>query len=580
MKIEDSAEQEKVSSNEADAGFLLTNRRGGYCSFSSTPNSRFEGLFFLRGKMFKTLADIELTQQITKLQNQLASVVRERGSLKETLFMQEDALVYELSAQSEVTLVFDCREIYDDREWGREYEVFKEEGCLLIHYQKKNDSREKQGLEYELWTAVYGKGLQYKPLKQWKEQTYRFDEERNSWPWKRHVYSACTVKLKSCVFGFGTSKQEAIQTAKRVFARQQKPEQRISQLVHRFHAKLPELDVAVKCAVNALDSLAVDDLGIMAGLPWFYQFWARDELVSAKALMLMGNHKLVKNILMRHLNKLPEIHSYSGSTKKAVDAPGWLFLRFEEWLDILDANDSREEYLNPGELLQLKAKLKQYLESPVSACPEETWMDASFGGDDRAGERIEIQALFLGSCRLWRALTGETLEIESKLKQETRKLFWTGAYLRDGAGDDTIRPNVFIAAYAYPELLSRDEWILCFETILKKLWLPWGGLSTIAQDHKLYCKNHTGADNKSYHRGDSWFWLNNLAAIVLHRADSVKFETEIKRILNASTHELLYLGVSGFAGELSDAETLASKGCHAQSWSNALYVELVKELFG
>ena len=53
----------------------------------------------------------------------------------------------------------------------------------------------------------------------------------------------------------------------------------------------------------------------------------------------------------------------------------------------------------------------------------------------------------------------------------------------------------------------------------------------------------------------------------------------IKKILGASTEEILYKGAIGTAGELSSAKELRSEGCLMQAWSNALYIELVEELF-
>ena len=82
----------------------------------------------------------------------------------------------------------------------------------------------------------------------------------------------------------------------------------------------------------------------------------------------------------------------------------------------------------------------------------------------------------------------------------------------------------------------------------------------------------------SYHRGDSWFWINNITAIVMHQVDKEFFSKYINKILEASTWELLYMGITGYAGELSSAKELRSEGCSAQLWSNSTYIELINEL--
>ena len=105
------------------------------------------------------------------------------------------------------------------------------------------------------------------------------------------------------------------------------------------------------------------------------------------------------------------------------------------------------------------------------------------------------------------------------MKKLVRDDFWNGEILADRLDDFTKRPNIYIAAYIYPELLTRDEWTTCFKNITPSLWLSWGGLSTIDKKHPLYTKTHTGEITQSYHRGDSWFWINNLAVLVMKRTN-------------------------------------------------------------
>ncbi|MBI4244315.1 MAG: hypothetical protein HY606_09525 [Planctomycetes bacterium] len=151
--------------------------------------------------------------------------------------------------------------------------------------------------------------------------------------------------------------------------------------------------------------------------------------------------------------------------------------------------------------------------------------------------------------------------------------------LADGLGDFTIRPNIFITAYVYPELLTPKEWEECFDNSLKNLWLDWGGLATIDRNNSLFTNESTGEDIKSYHRGDSWFWLNNLSALTLNRISKIKFNRNIKKIISSSTEEILWKGCIGCHSELSSAKELTSKGCFNQAWSNAMYIELIGGVF-
>ena len=165
------------------------------------------------------------------------------------------------------------------------------------------------------------------------------------------------------------------------------------------------------------------------------------------------------------------------------------------------------------------------------------------------------------------------------MKIKVRQKFWNGNILADGLDDWTIRPNIFIASYIYPELLTQKEWEACFENSLKSLWLEWGGLATIDKKNKLFADTNTGENNQSYHRGDSWFWINNLAAIQLNKINNKKFEKYIKKIIDASTEDILWKGCIGCASELSSAKELTSQGCFNQAWSNAMYMEMVDGVF-
>ena len=81
------------------------------------------------------------------------------------------------------------------------------------------------------------------------------------------------------------------------------------------------------------------------------------------------------------------------------------------------------------------------------------------------------------------------------------------------------------------------------------------------------------------HSGDSWFWINNLAALVMARVDNVAYNVRIDQILKASTQELLWQGALGSCSEVSSANALQSEGCYNQAWSNASYLELLEERY-
>ncbi|MFC1704973.1 amylo-alpha-1,6-glucosidase [Nanoarchaeota archaeon] len=335
-------------------------------------------------------------------------------------------------------------------------------------------------------------------------------------------------------------------------------------------------------ALNSLDSLRIKtklEEGIFAGLPWFFQLWARDELISLKPFFSLDKG-ISKNVLMRYFFEFKEgiLHSkFRENSVSASDAVGWLYFRTSQAIDkLFNKNEIKKitQVLseNVGYLIQRNTR------DGFAVCNErETWMDSL----NRDGALIELQALRLFMYKFLFKLTKDKKyqELETWLRDKVREKFWNGKYLSDGLNDKIIRPNLFIAAYIYPELLSKKEWSKCFETVLPKLFLDFGGLSTVDKTSKLFTPNHTGEEAISYHNGDSWFWVNNLAALVMGRINKTKFKKYIEKILNASTKEIIYSGISGCGAELSSASSLKSEGCLNQAWSNAMFIELVEELF-
>ncbi len=569
---------------------LLTNRKGGYALLGEPLRSRFEGVYAKKDSLFKFIESIAFDRPADSATNLLWCVERQRGSCRERMLMPtgRDSLLIDLTEPIEMTLFMDCKEPYDNKTWGREYEAATDRGIVVITFRKRNDSREEQGKEYELYLAAAGDSLEYIPLRQWEEHSYSLDASRGSQPSTRWVYAAAKLRSKRISIGMATTRDEAIKQAKDTLKNADKimkeEEQRMADLLNEE----PEgkNGIARRCCVAALDALSLDD-GIYAGLPWFFQFWARDEIICTKGLMLAGKTHLAKMILMRHLASLKDGWLYSNpeSRLKAADAPGWLFLRLR---DLIEHDElSTTKTLGAAERRVVMDKVTSYLDNVeqrldhglLPTGPLETWMDTSFEGDDRSGCRIEIQALVLASCRLYTKLTKRIHNVELIMNAAVKKQLVKGTSLLDGKDDNTIRPNIFIAAYAYPALFTRKEWAAIFKKALPSLWLPWGGLSSIDRHSPLFSAKYTGEDNRSYHRGDSWFWVNNLAAMAMLRADK-SLDKKANAILAASVREMMTMGASGFCAEVSSAEALRSEGCLAQAWSSATLLELLHETQG
>ncbi len=593
--------------------FILTNKIGGYASFSPIPLSRYQGVFFNQGDMYKVLENILPLDapEVTALTNYGSWVEQERGNLKEGFIFpfSHNTLIYELSETKEILLVLDCKKAYDDRQFGRYYSIKPENGKLVISFTKKTDNKEDNSngrQEFQLFLVI-DEAKNYSVVDTFLPVQYPFDKERGSHPTERYVYHAVKIKAKQLVLSFSTKKEEAMKEnikmlnhfAGAVHKQKYRPD-------HDHHKPIKDtpVEMAYHATRNSLDQLtcSVDgQQGIYAGLWWFFQFWSRDQAVSLKAWMLQGNYQLAKEFLLQNLRQLKPDgrlpNRWPASDLGSADSIYWTVKRIRDLLDLLQQEGLLHKYFNAEDLLFVKNKLetamislfKNHTKEEFDTCTsKETWMDTSWKEDARSGMRIEQQALRLAFYKALRLLCKEqddgicyrlAAQHEEILREKVRQYFFRDGYLWDGVNDPTIRPNIFIAYYVYPDLLSADEWKSCFRTVLPKLLNEWGGLATIAKDHSLYCDTHTGVDNRSYHRGDSWYWLNNLAAICLARVSRFTFRKEIRSILEASTQEILWSGAIGHHAEISSSKQRESKGCLMQAWSAAMYIELVEELF-
>ncbi len=652
MKVIHNLPDLSISKNiNEDAGFLITNKNGSYCNFFSTPNSKYHGLFYYHKKdsrMYKFIEDIKLfginkdinddidntDSYVKSIENNLWVVKRNIQNVTESFLMPRgfNSLVYELSRENFIDIFLDCKDSYDNREWGRHYTISKEKDCIIVKFTKKTDTREDStnGLEeFNLYLAIKTDVMldedNHKENKNWVERSYLLDEQRKDYPAKRHVYNALKLNGSKFIFSMAMDENTAINEAINIFynlkkIKDKEKKESLKLLSNNSTKKIlksnqigKEVKVAYVNALNSLNNLVVQNYLVFAGLPWFFQSWSRDSLISLKSISKI-DVMIAENLLVSYLNnigkegRLPNLDDFNSCS---ADAHGWLFLRCSYLLGIEGKSDNKiNNNVRIKGNVRIKNKVKKALNKSLDNLlkyhtknnfeingQKETWMDTDFGNDYRSGARIEIQALRLQMYKLMFNISKNNKYkiLENLLKNRVRQKFWNGKELADGLDevmgvakdmaledftvreDFTIRPNIFIASYAYQELLSSKEWDNCFDAVLKVLWLDWGGLSTIDKNNKLYTELSTGKDPKSYHRGDSWFWINNLAAIVLNSSNKKKFNRYVKKILQASTEEILWKGCIGCHAELSSAKNLESKGCYNQAWSNAMYLELVED---
>ena len=578
---------------------ILTSKTGSFALLEQFPSTRYSGFFWYANaeRMLKIIEHVFPLDEKSPMEmvNTFYGMRWKFRNNDMSAFLptNSSSMVLELRNKGKIGFTLDVKDAYDNREWGRYYDVWEEQNCLVIKFTKKTNGKEDNSHEqeeYSLHVAIAGYE-KAEMKKEWLGREYATDKQRNSSPFSRYVFAPALLEGKTFVCSVGWAKDAAIKEAKtlakRITLLKQKEAKTLTFLKRQkrvnevFASKLPDASkMAFLCALSSLDRLVVHGSGEMfAGLPWFFQQWARDSLISAQALTLL-HPSMAQSILEKNLSMLQKegtIETIPGKQGiKSADAAGWLFKRLGEMnYSVKDVAMLKRKTTEVAEFL-LNANGKEMLWRTQS---QETWMDTAVGGG-RGGARIEIQAGMLCMLKAASEITGNGKygTKEKQMAQKVKKAFWNGKALFDGSQDATIRPNMFIAAYLYPDLLSKEEWEKCFENALKALWLPWGGLSTIDNSNPLFKPEHTGQAPESYHHGDSWYWINNLAALVMARTNKQKFKPYIDKILTASTAEILWSGAVGCHAELSSAKELRSEGCLSQAWSNAMFVELCVEL--
>lgn len=575
---------------QGEPSLLLTNQKGSFFYWKDKPASRYHGFFVRRqGTLYRSLVGLQFGADlpVRRVVNHFSHLEVERSSgLRErfTLDPEHDALVWETSSPLWCSVLVDGKEIFDNDDWGRRYSVVEESHMLLIEFTKwRNDSR-----AYRFWIAVASNSFEHKMRKEWVLHENDFDRARNDPPYPRYVLRPFDVRGTQFVIAVGETKDEAKEAVRSTFRRMHRLFSAGEAAVRRFAAScgvLPkghDMPVAYLAAKYSLAQMTVRDHngkpeGLYAGIPWLSQFWLRDFVVSASQLEKDAALPLFRRYLDDWIQKGVLPASSLASELAYADTEGMFFFLASRFFDQKLLSRSEEADLAKLCAGWINGKLAGMRDGFVQNGPKETWMDTEFHGSGRAGARIEIQALFLRALNFAWKVTGDRAyrEKHAELLRNLRMSFWDGEKLSDGLGDPTQRPNIFLAYHIAPEFLFRHEWKKAFTHTLEALWCEWGGLATISKNHSLLCGWDRGCTdpNQSYHHGDSWFFINNLAASALAQVDRKEFKPSIDRILAASTNDILWQGMCGWHSEVSSANAFVPGGCFAQSWSAATYCD-------
>lgn len=624
FKQEKNLETEKLN-------FLLTNNKGDFLNLGVQENvCKYQGLNLCNSEnleIFKILDSIILPNlECTEVESSGYSILRKFGSkvavdvdnnsseisTSDRFYLgPSGGMIYEVKDYDGFVLFdLDIKKLNDFDEWGRDYNVYEKDGIVFVEYTKKVEDTE----DYKIYFGVKTQNFVYDLSGDWIKKEYSYSKTRGSLS-ERYVYRLLSTDIigdKKFYIGYGFSEEE-ITSQISLLEKHQNELEKFDEAIYNDLTKKPEFETLINedsltayrlskySMYNFLNkNLETEhfNFGSFAGLPWFSQIWTRDELVGIKGLIDNDETNLVKEKLFDYLN-LIDIESgllkridEEGSLESA-DGVFWLAKRFDDFIYYLENKKILSKVLSLEDIDLIYTKFYFSFEKIIEKFWDEkvellkvkdgdSWMDTisvEYPMD------IQVQFLKLVSFLTFLARIlqkdryASLLDFEDLLKSKIREGYFRKGFLYNELNEDKITSNVFLAYYIYPDLFLNSDWELIFDKSLKVLKTNWGGISSLSKKDNEFKADYTGENNLSYHKGDSWFWINNIAAMAMFEVDEKKYRKEISKILSSSTSDILKMGTIGYSSEISSASSQKAEGSMAQLWSSTTYIEMIDKLF-
>lgn len=285
---------------------------------------------------------------------------------------------------------------------------------------------------------------------------------------------------------------------------------------------IEDIDNLFRWSVIGLEKLCCESdigFGILAGYPWFTQFWGRDSGWTIPAIVDYGNF----DAAMKALKTLADFQSSEGEIPNLISLDGRPSFGSADatplWVSSL-----KHYVMNSGNTEFLK-KVEENLLKAIDWCRSRnsdgdgliesnggwTWMDTL----ERDGKPIEVQAIWLKALtdarKLFDILGREIIDFSEikKIGKNIEKEFWddsAGFYFdmvkwkfKDNKKTvNSIFPVLFGISKSPLKVIDRIE----SEEFTSKF-----GVRTVSKDESVY--NPIG-----YHTGSVWGWITGLTACI------------------------------------------------------------------
>ncbi|WP_051424689.1 amylo-alpha-1,6-glucosidase [Paenibacillus graminis] len=345
--------------------------------------------------------------------------------------------------------------------------------------------------------------------------------------------------------------------------------------------------------------------GIYAGLPWFNEYWGRDQFIALPgAVLVTGQFETAKNILLsfakfqntdatsKYFGRVPNILALKNVDYHTTDGTPRFIIQLQDYVKYSGDTAIITE-LYPAVQNSIEGSIKHWVDDKgyLMHDDNETWMDARDANlksysprDTRAND---IQALWYnqlqagvyfaeymndsGCAKKWSNIAG-------KLKRNFAEDFRDQAhpYLADRLNSEdkpefSLRPNQLFALD-----MIEDDSFKCevIRTAWEELVYPWG-VASLNQKHPFFHPFHLTSlyhKDEAYHNGTVWLWLNGIAMQRMIEAGQKETAYQLFKNMN---WQALNLGVVGGLSENMDAYPQEGQGsakltgAYLQAWSNA-----------
>jgi glycogen debranching enzyme len=401
-----------------------------------------------------------------------------------------------------------------------------------------------------------------------------------------------------------------IDTQEKIISLKNSRVQRMEQfMTHNAFMKsnLDSLNLAMNWLNATMDQLVTKQQGdgIYAGLPWFNEYWGRDEFIAFPGAMLVsGQFETGRKILSsfaeyqnkdqtsKFFGRVPNIVNPSNIDYHTTDGTPRFIIAMQDYVKYSgDTSMIRELY--PAVIHSLQGALKNWVDGKGYLLHEdnETWMDARDANlvsySPRSTRANDIQALwhhqllagayFAGYMKdtanraAWITLANTLKENFKHDYQDTGHEWLADRLTKENEADFTLRPNQLFAWDMLDDPTFKAK-------ALKKTWeelvYPWG-VATLDRHHPFFHPFHLTPEyhkDAAYHNGAIWPWLNGIAMQRMIEFGQVETAYTLFRNMN---RQALTRGVVGGLSENLDAyprpgEALPKlTGTYLQAWSNS-----------